>query len=171
MVRAIYGLYLEGHSSGQIVEILTKNDIPTVLGKSEWSASTVLSILKNEKYCGDALCQKTYTPDPLTHKSVENIIRRLSVRATGYWYSKSEKNGSSRRRISGSQSVCARQPPNAVRFSRPRDKQKYAVKVSFPVAVDMIRELMDWSKEESWNIPGIYLADENTIMYDLSTAV
>lgn len=35
----------------------------------------------------------------------------------------------------------------------------------------MIRELMDWSKEESWNIPGIYLADENTIMYDLSTAV
>lgn len=72
MVRAIYGLYLERYSSGQIVEILTKNDIPTVLGKSEWSASTVLSILKNEKYCGDALCQKTYTPDPLTHKSVKN---------------------------------------------------------------------------------------------------
>lgn len=72
MVRAIYRLYLKGHSSGQIVEILTKNDIPTVLGKSKWSASTVLSILKNENYCGDALCQKTYTPDPLTHKSVKN---------------------------------------------------------------------------------------------------
>ena len=30
---------------------------------------------------------------------------------------------------------------------------------------------MNWSKEENWNVPGIYLADENAIMYDLSTVV
>ena len=67
--------------------------------------------------------------------------------------------------------VCKEDAPNAVKFSRPKDEQKYAVKVTFPVAVDMIRKLMNWSKEENWNIPGIYLADENAIMYDLSTAV
>ena len=33
---------------------------------------TVRSILKNEKYCGDALMQKTYTKDFRTHKSVKN---------------------------------------------------------------------------------------------------
>jgi len=31
--------------------------------------------------------------------------------------------------------------------------------------------MMDWSKEENWNIHGIYLADENALLYDLSTAV
>ena len=31
-----------------------------------------MKILKNEKYCGDALCQKTVTTDFLTHKSVKN---------------------------------------------------------------------------------------------------
>ena len=44
VVRAIYRFYLEGYSSIQIAEILTKNDIPTVRGKLEWSASTVLSM-------------------------------------------------------------------------------------------------------------------------------
>jgi len=32
----------------------------------------VLGILRNEKYCGDALCQKTVTVDFFTHKSVKN---------------------------------------------------------------------------------------------------
>jgi hypothetical protein len=32
----------------------------------------VLGILRNEKYCGDALCQKTVTVDFLTHKCVKN---------------------------------------------------------------------------------------------------
>ena len=37
-----------------------------------WGQSTIRSILKNEKYCGDVLYQKTYTEDYLTHKSVTN---------------------------------------------------------------------------------------------------
>ena len=59
VVRTIYGLYLEGYSSTQIAELLTKSEIPTVKGLSVWSPGSVLGILKNEKYCGDALCQKT----------------------------------------------------------------------------------------------------------------
>lgn len=72
VVRTIYGLYLEGYSSTQIAELLTKSEIPTVKGLSVWSPGSVLGILKNEKYCGDALCQKTVTIDFFTHKSVKN---------------------------------------------------------------------------------------------------
>ena len=71
-MRSIYSLYLEGYSSSQIAELLTKSGIPTVKGKSIWSSGSVLAILKNEKYCGDALCQKTVTVDFFTHKSVKN---------------------------------------------------------------------------------------------------
>ena len=38
----------------------------------KWTASTVKSILKNEKYKGDALLQKTFTPDYLTKKTKKN---------------------------------------------------------------------------------------------------
>ena len=59
VVRTIYSLYLEGYSSPQIADFLTK--IPTVKGLSSWSSGSVLGILRNEKYCGDALSQKTVT--------------------------------------------------------------------------------------------------------------
>ena len=72
LVKAIYTLYLDGYSSTQIAEHLTKNGIPTVTGRTKWSSGSVLGILKNEKYCGDALCQKTITIDFFTHKSVKN---------------------------------------------------------------------------------------------------
>ena len=72
VVRTIYTLYLEGWSSSQIAEFLTKSEIPTVKGKSIWRSGSVLNILRNEKYCGDALCQKTVTVDFFTHKSVKN---------------------------------------------------------------------------------------------------
>lgn len=72
VVHTIYSLYLEGCSSSQIAEFLTKAGIPTVKGKDVWSSGSVLGILRNEKYCGDALCQKTVTLDFLTHKVVKN---------------------------------------------------------------------------------------------------
>lgn len=72
IVQAIYNLYIEGYSSTQIADFLTKGGVPTVRGKERWSAGCVMNILKNEKYCGDALCQKTVTIDFFTHKSVRN---------------------------------------------------------------------------------------------------
>ena len=41
-------------------------------GKKKWAASTVESILKNEKYRGDALLQKAFTVDFLTKKQKKN---------------------------------------------------------------------------------------------------
>ena len=36
--------------------------------------------------------------------------------------------------------------------------------------VDMVRKLMDWNAEDNWNVPGIYFAEEQGIMYALESA-
>lgn len=81
IIRRIYWLYLSGVSINKITSILTKKHITTPGGGTKWHWSTVHSILTNEKYMGDALLQKTYTPDFLTHKSVTNnrIVRQYYV--------------------------------------------------------------------------------------------
>ncbi len=73
IVRLIYKFYLEGNTSSNIANALTQSGVPTIRGSnSEWSAGTILSILHNERYCGDVIMQKTVTLDYLTHKSVKN---------------------------------------------------------------------------------------------------
>lgn len=67
-VRLIYRLFLEGKTPNGIAKHLTLSEILTPSGKSKWQASTVESILTNEKYKGDALLQKQYTVDFLTKK-------------------------------------------------------------------------------------------------------
>ena len=54
-----------------IAKEFNKEKVPTVTG-GKWYGSTVLGILKNEKYKGDALLQKYYTPDHLKKGSVRN---------------------------------------------------------------------------------------------------
>jgi len=72
VVRLIYKLFLEGKTSSGIAKHLTTNKIPTPAGKEVWQQSTVLSILKNEKYKGDAMLQKSFTVDFLTKKKKIN---------------------------------------------------------------------------------------------------
>lgn len=72
IVRRIYREYLAGHSPKTIAAHLTKDGIPTPLGKETWSVSTINSILRNEKYKGDALLQKTFTVDFLTKTTKRN---------------------------------------------------------------------------------------------------
>lgn len=72
IVEYIYGSCLEGASTTEIAAALTEQKIKSPMGHDTWTSETVRSILKNEKYCGDALMQKTYTKDFRTHKSVRN---------------------------------------------------------------------------------------------------
>ena len=71
-VRLIFSLYLDGYTLLNIAQILMNQKITTATGKSEWTKSAIQSILKNEKYVGDALLQKTFTVDCITHKVVKN---------------------------------------------------------------------------------------------------
>lgn len=72
IVEYIYESCLEGASPSEIASALTEQQIKSPMGMDYWLPGTVRSILRNEKYCGDALMQKTYTKDFRTHKSVKN---------------------------------------------------------------------------------------------------
>ena len=71
-VRYIYRLYLAGNTPHGITKILESDGIPSPRGKMTWSTTTVVSILTNEKYKGDALLQKTFCTDFLTKKKKVN---------------------------------------------------------------------------------------------------
>lgn len=72
IVRRIYREFMEGNGPGVIARRLREDKIPCLMGKSEWAVATVQGILRNEKYNGDALLQKTYTVDFLTKKTAKN---------------------------------------------------------------------------------------------------
>lgn len=72
IVRTIYDMFMSGMTPGGIAKELTARSIPTPANKPEWHTSTVLSILKNEKYKGDALLQKHFTVDFLQKKKKVN---------------------------------------------------------------------------------------------------
>ena len=72
VVKYIYDSFLEGSNARQIADALTEQGISTPKGNKSWNSGTILNILRNEKYCGDVLYQKTYTKDYLKHKKVKN---------------------------------------------------------------------------------------------------
>lgn len=68
VVRLIFHKYLdEGKGTHIIARELRESGIRTSNYMKDWSYTVILRILKNEKYCGDLVQQKTYTPDYLTH--------------------------------------------------------------------------------------------------------
>ena len=72
VVRQMYDRFLAGHSIRMIKDELEQQGILTSKGGTVWSESVIRSILKNEKYCGDVLRQKTYTQDCISHKHLRN---------------------------------------------------------------------------------------------------
>ena len=76
MVRKIFDLYLQGLTFGQIKSYLESQGIETVTGKGHWDTTTIPKMLKNEKYKGDTLLQKTYTEDFITGRKVKNVGQR-----------------------------------------------------------------------------------------------
>lgn len=66
---------------------------------------------------------------------------------------------------------CKSGDQNAVAFSKEEGVQKYAIKISAAAAVEMIRKMAGWSAEDAWNVPGVYLADGEVIVYDMTAAV
>jgi site-specific DNA recombinase len=72
IVKRIYREYLEGASMLKIARGLEADGIINGAGNQKWHTSNINHILRNEKYIGDALLQKTYTVDFLTKKRVKN---------------------------------------------------------------------------------------------------
>ena len=79
-VRLIFFSYIYGYSTQKIADALTELERLTKRGNEIWSAGSVLQILTNERYCGDVLARKTYTPNYLDHKSKKNNHDRNQYR-------------------------------------------------------------------------------------------
>lgn len=72
VIKRIFYSYLNGMTMKQIADSLKADGILTGGKTKNWRSSSVAKILKNEKYMGDALLQKTYTVDFLNKKRVKN---------------------------------------------------------------------------------------------------
>ena len=79
-VKLCFYLFLNGFPTSEIAEIMMQLARPTKPGNYKWTVSTVVNLLKNERYCGDVLSRKTFTPNYLDHKSKKNRHDRNQYR-------------------------------------------------------------------------------------------
>lgn len=68
----IFSAFLNGSTIGSIAKSLEKKGIKTLRGNTKWSPSVILGILKNEKYKGDVIMQKSYIQDIFSKKNIKN---------------------------------------------------------------------------------------------------
>lgn len=71
VVRLIFKLRREGNGCRRIANYLNEHGIPSVTG-GKWINSTIVRMLKNEKYCGDLVQGKKYVADPISKKIMLN---------------------------------------------------------------------------------------------------
>ena len=72
IVREAFEECIEGKKPSEIAKAFIKKGYRKVNGRTDWSSLAVRDILRNERYTGDAICQKTYTQDYLSHKRMPN---------------------------------------------------------------------------------------------------
>ena len=71
-IEHIYYGFLAGKTPAQLKTELEQKNIRSPSGNATWSKATIQNILRNEKYAGDVLLQKTFTADFLTKKVKKN---------------------------------------------------------------------------------------------------
>lgn len=87
IVKLIYQMFWEGKSTKHIANYLNENKIPMPSKKTDesgnyvyrWQERIIMNILSNEKYKGEAILQKTYIDDFLTHKKVKNTGKDIPI--------------------------------------------------------------------------------------------
>lgn len=95
-VRLCFYLFIAGFQLSDIAELLTEMGRKTGFNKqhnkkpgvepeynTNWTSSSVLDILRNERHCGDVLARKTFTPNFKNHKSKKNRGERQQVKKYG----------------------------------------------------------------------------------------
>ena len=95
-VRLCFYLFIAGFRLSDIAELLTEMGRKTGFNKqhnkkpgvepeynTNWTSSSVLDVLRNERHCGDVLARKTFTPNFKNHKSKKNRGERQQVKKYG----------------------------------------------------------------------------------------
>ena len=75
IVELIFKLYVDGDSIPAIIDTLSEKGAKTLRNEDRFSHSTIISILRNEVYCGDRNILKTPARNYLT-KKVDPTIKR-----------------------------------------------------------------------------------------------
>lgn len=73
IVRYIFRRYTEGAGGSVIAQELKNLGYKTKRGSTTWAETTVIGIIKNEKYKGDILMGKTFTLDPISKRRLDNF--------------------------------------------------------------------------------------------------
>ena len=78
VISWLYKNLINGATLEEMADTLTEMAIPTGGRRKDgtlnthWSPSGIVSLLRNERYCGDVLARKTYTPNYKDHKAKKN---------------------------------------------------------------------------------------------------
>lgn len=72
VVRWIYERYLAGASTRMLRDELHEQGVIYSEKSPQWTLPHIKSILRNEKYCGDVLMQKTFQQDVINRKIIKN---------------------------------------------------------------------------------------------------
>ena len=84
IVRLIFRKFVdEGKGTHVIARELREEGISPMRVK-EWSNTVILRVIRNEKYCGDLVQKKTYTPDFLSHEKKVNLGQEEFVILKGH---------------------------------------------------------------------------------------
>lgn len=62
-IRLIFDAYLQGATISQLLQLMEARRIPSPTGKDKWCRRSIDKLLDNEKYVGDVLLMKTFTPE------------------------------------------------------------------------------------------------------------
>jgi len=66
--------------------------------------------------------------------------------------------------------ACKENDPNAMKFSKPAGEQRYPIKITCAPAANAVRKVMEWTPDQSMNVPGAIFADEGVIIFALEQA-
>lgn len=83
IVRLIYYMFLSGFRVSEIANTLTNAGVATSKGNTTWNSSSVLGILKNERYAGDVRTNKTFR-DFSSHHTYQNKGERSFIYETDH---------------------------------------------------------------------------------------
>ena len=73
VVRMIFDKFVnEGKGTHVIARELREAGITTSTNMKQWTNTVILRLIRNEKYCGDLVQKKTFTPDYLSHEKKYN---------------------------------------------------------------------------------------------------
>ena len=79
VVKQMFESFLSGMSTSAIAEDLKRRNVKTKRN-GEWRARTVNAVLKNEKYTGDVIYQKTWTDDSFVRRNNNGDADQFIVR-------------------------------------------------------------------------------------------